>query len=419
MTQPAMNCRYLAFLIGCALVASSYGQVQPYSRVEDLAEVNRQILAHANSFGVTPASLEERRVNLTLAADIRYVHALGREAHKSGNADALAAAAQVLSLKWQTDEAAGRARVVSSASAKLLDFSVTNEAVRTLATDLSSRALVLLPEVPLSVAGLCASMLSIEHTWVQDLPTPSLLDLQPRANGLNGMLALAERVDGFMRNFSPEAALAKLPRDERLKVKSGEIPVQVDGHRLSYEEQSRYRDLLNQLQDFRYFAKTPPDGRGEAFTGHQGKLEKAVVVLIRKRYTLEPGDLDEVQLALDKYARDPALKERLVLAAYKGTNPFTGRTPTVRSAAEGKAKASASAGKAASQQGTAVQSVEKTPVPAVAGQPPAAADSGPLATTSGVSIGNSMLWLAFTGASALIVFVLWRAQARAHPRQTK
>ena len=388
----------------------------PYSRADELRRIEDELRRVDSSSVVVPSDFRERlRMRLQVQADQNYLRA-----QKSAGAEALVGVAEELHLRWQADSPSGYIAVLGLASSLLLDFSKRSDLATMQATRFGSNILVLLPTVPLPAASMGAGILANEHIWRPELPVSSLLDLQPREEGLKGMLVVVSRLETFMQSFSPEAELAKLSAEERFQIKSGDIPSAVDGKRLSYAEQGRYRDLLKQIQDHRSFDKPPPDRpKDDPWTGHQGKLEKALASFVQKRYTLKPADLDEVQLALDIYAKDPALKERLVLAAYKGTNPFVGRTPTFKPIAEDEAKAAATTSEPAAKQGAEITSAKKATTQPVTDLQPTASDSVPMATASRVSVGNSVHWLAFAGAAALIVAVLWRAQARGNPGRGK
>jgi hypothetical protein len=137
-------------------------------------------------------------------------------------------------------------------------------------------------------------------------------------------------------------------------------------------------------------------------------LLKDITNHINRAFTMTPADLAIVQASLEKHIPNPAFRERLVLAAYKGTNPFA--VPV--QGEEGTAKIGPRRAKADSKQVIVAKAVGTEGTQSVSIQPAAAVDSVPLATASGHSAGRSLLWLTFAGAITLIILLLWRARAR-------
>lgn len=325
--------------------------------------------------------------------------------------------ARELETKWTGNTPSGYVQALSSLAVGLLrgppayqDLEMSERLVR--------GSFDLLPEVPTKVA--LGALLRFNMDWeVSSERRLVPMDWIPRDAALDSYVRVLGDVNAFLKNVNSNA-YAGLTDSEVRSLGFDVWPETFAGRTNTLEARREFAQRREMLKAREYYdSKVGKNLDNDPWGGHEEKLQRAFTNHLQRHYSMAPADLDEVQLALDKFVKDPALKERLVLAAYKGTNPFTGRTPIAKQAAEGKAKAGASTDKATVQQSKAAQSVKKTTAQSVTDQPPAAADSGPLATASGVSMGNSLLWLAFVGAGALIAAVLWRAQARAHPRQTK
>lgn len=171
-----------------------------------------------------------------------------------------------------------------------------------------------------------------------------------------------------------------------------------------HKHQDEYR-IYSEDDAIRYHFDNPADAR-------KPKLEKEMAAFVNKRFTSSVEDLSELQQLFEKHIRSPELRQRLILATFNGTNPFLGlpgqaqvskRSSWLDRLLALKAREQAVAGPATKNSAT--------------DQHPSA--SGPLASTTAVSGRTTGLWAAFAGAGALILFVLWRAQARGNPGRGK
>ncbi|PAW81866.1 MAG: hypothetical protein B9S33_15965 [Pedosphaera sp. Tous-C6FEB] len=268
-----------------------------------------------------------------------------------------------------------------------------------------------LPEVPTQVA--VGALLRFSKDWeVASGHRLVPMDWIPREAALDAYVRVLTDVNAVLKSINSNA-YDGLTEREAQALGSGVLPETFAGltNRLDViREFVKRREMLKE-REF-YDTKSGKELDSDPWGGHEEKLHRAFTNHIHRHYTLSPADLDEVQVALEKYVKDPALKERLILAAYKGTNPFLGRTVNAKTVAVGGAQTSSSTGGIAAKHGAAAKPSTPTASQTVSGRRTEGADTLPLATTSGVSPGQGALWLGFAGAAALIVLVLWRAQTR-------
>lgn len=320
--------------------------------------------------------------------------------------------ADELHLKWETRAPSNYVAVLGRAISLLLDMSIKEPSATAKAAQYGGEILSRLPAAPLDPANLGAGYLLKNHALSPEQPAVVALDLLPRAEALNGVLAVMARVNDFMQSFSPEVELAKLPEEARRVVQAHATPEPQHGEFLPPADFALYLEFVEKLERHRRFSKASSDPLDHGRAIFQVKREQALAEYIQRRYTLRPADLKELELLLDRHIKDPVLKERLVLAAFKGINPLAGRSPLAATTTQGQDQPGATRTISAVQQGAEDQHPLKSSRASGANQVQMAADSGPLAAASIGSIANLVLWLTIAGASALILLVLWRAQAR-------
>lgn len=319
--------------------------------------------------------------------------------------------------KWQNATKVGYVQALSTVAVGLLDrFSVSAQEME-MARRLVEGSVERLADVPTRVAVGALYRFSVSQGRNETPIIP--MDWIPREQALAEYLRVLTDVREFLK--TPEdSVFVGLTEAEKRYFLSGHTPTSTGGVLNTPADDETYRKRREFLADRKFYDDKPgSDPKYELRYGNELRLQGALTNHLQRHFTMAPADLDIIQLALDKYVKDPGLKERIVLAAYKGTNPFIGRTPAAKSAAVAVVQPDAPTPKTESSKGALAKGVTKTFSPTMAPEPPTGVGSGPLATTPAVSGRNSGLWAAFAGAGALILFVLWRAQARGNPGRGK
>ena len=390
---------------------SSQAADPPYSREADLQEVEMKIRKSVERSSSGSAKEKETfRVYQLVWADRRCLQDLSDKKDWAG----LVKAATEMDARWRNDSPEVYVGVLSVASRSLYYRDQIGQESAALVQRFATNVLERLPVVPLAAAGEALGFLAYNLGHGQgELPT--VMDTVPRQMGLNAFLGVVSRVDALVSIPRTNAFIGMTER-ERDSLAGGNYPLTMGGvTTLNLKE--RYRELLQFLQDHRTFDVSPADHTNDHWSGHQGKLEKSLTGFLQKRYGHGSADLDEVQLALEKHLTNSVLRERVVLAAYKGTNPFTGRvlgpkplksvkpTPASDDSAEAKSNqvpaTSAGSPEVGKKKPKGVQVRPSDSLTVVAVTAPQAADLNAKTRAFG--------WFAL-GCAALIGLILWRAR---------
>lgn len=404
------------FTVALTARALEFGMQFPYNRTNDLRRIEESLARFDNQPGVIRGGREAARYHEWLRmhtnSDHHYLIA-------QRDVESLLNVTEELHLKWQTLAPSSYYAVLGRALYELQKRFPKEPSSEPKVAQIGAEILTRLPALPLREANWAVhGLLRVPG----QLPEPllrSALDLLPRAEALNGVLAVQARVDDFVRSFLPAVELEKLPASVR---------------RVAEADPAQYFDLASSLhpdnfdllQDFmanrdlhrtltQRTAGSPESGESE----YQRTMVTALAGYIQRNYSQSPADLKELHRALDLHIKDPVFKERLVMAAFKGTNPLATLLPVAKDAATTPSNATVPARKPAAHMATASPTAKQSRTPFVTEPQAAACDPVPLATASFLDFRRSVLWLTSGGAAALILFVLWRAQARGNPGRDK
>jgi hypothetical protein len=397
----------LLFLAGLATEARP-ASARPYSRASDLAAVEMEIRRWQNS--LPSAEMEAVRTRLQSEADMRYLFYTHVGARSSHDFNDLIEASTQLHAKWMNDSHVGYVSVMPSASAYLLDCFPENLNAKNLAVICASNSLARLSSVPLLTAGIGLTVLTKPANRFPREFNSALVDLLPRADALAGILGVLNRVEMFMR----QQGGSPTPGETTLVGNGSAVDRGIEVTRTlgTVEEFAASREAREKRETQAYFASIGEARPADPHSGHQKKLESNLLLFLKRRYDLTATNVAEVRAAFDRHVTVPALRERLLLAAYGSTNYSAAATSIIDPVNEGHLNAVTTTVGPAIQTDPATKSSKQAATHTVSERRSADPDLTPLAAASGVGVGHAALWLAFAGAAALIVLVLWRAQAR-------
>ena len=322
--------------------------------------------------------------------------------------------------KWRGDALDGYVQVMASATIHVqfaicrLRYLQDEPNLEQVIQFYGSNVLTRLPFVSLETAGRAMKQLSMDVGGRCGENQRTALDHIGRETALIPFLEVLNRVETLMGIPATSESIG-FTMAEHEDFDSGFNPESIGGVPVPASERA---DRMGRLREFLHcrtsFGPGEPHQDKDGWTGWQRVLETGFTAFLQRHYSGSETDLDEVQQAFERCLIAPGLKERLILAAYKGKNPFAGRklsSLTRKTSLDG--LAAASSPKASSE--TAPQS-RKLEMPAVLPVTPrstvetsGAVDPMPSAT------GRSLPYLPLAGilaAGLVLGWFLLRSRAR-------
>lgn len=319
-----MNSRVAFLLILFATAAdtsgASLGDVTPRGYLEVEAQVRQVTQPGSSSFG-------KGHIPREVYADQSYLSSF----QKSQDGPGLITAIGELEAKWRKEALDGYVLVMASATIKVQDgifqrrYLQNEPNLEQVIQFYGSNVLVRLPFVSLETAGRAMRQLSkdVGGSWGEAYRTA--LDHIGRETALIPFLEVLNRVETLMAIPATSESIG-FTRAERDDFESGWTPDTIGGVPLPASDRI---DRIGRLREFlncrTRFGPGEPHHDKDGWSGWQKVLETGFTAFLQRHSTGSEADLDEVQQAFDKCLTAPGLRERIILAAYKGKNPFAGR----------------------------------------------------------------------------------------------
>jgi hypothetical protein len=308
---------------------NSLGAERLHPDKSDLSEVQPRI-PHGGNFQSSqqPKSLDLERSRIEQLTQADYSDFLRFEKVRDGKG--LLSAATSLNSRWSSENPDGYVRVIASAAVMLLRHSQSgyllagDAEVGPVVASFGSNVLNRLSNVSLAAAGRAMFQLCLDVGDERD-GGKVVADVVAREAVLNPYLSLLNRIESRMA-VSATNAWDVFTKEEQRNLKSGVPPSTLGGVAVSEREiEDRLFNIRELIRDHEMFGPPGTNNVRAGFSDWQRRLEGAFAAFLHRRYSDSDDDLDEVQQALDKHLVVPGLKERIILAAYNGTNPFAGR----------------------------------------------------------------------------------------------
>lgn len=244
----------------------------------------------------------------------------------------LLSAIEELETKWRTGPLDGYVQVMAAATIAVQKWSGypaywrSEPNLEQVIQYHASNVLRRLPLVSLETAGRAMRQLAADVGGNCGENQRTALDRIGRDAALIPFLELLNRIETLMAIPANSGSIG-FTRAERDDFESGFDPESIGGVPVPASERS---DRFGRLREFLHCREIfgsggDPQKVTDGWTGWQGVLETRFTTFVQRHYTESEADLDEVQQAFDKCLTAPGLKERIILAAYRGTNPFVGR----------------------------------------------------------------------------------------------
>ena len=271
--------------------------------------------------------IERGRMQQAVWNDQSYL----RSFETSKNGAGLIAAIGELETKWRKDSPDGYVQVMASATIQVqfgicrLRYLQNEPNLEQVIQYYGSNVLTRLPFASLETAGRAMKQLSMDVGGSCGEDQRTALDQIGRETALAPYLELLNRVETLMAIPAPSEWIG-FTTAEREDIESGGTPASIGGVPVPANEQIDRADRIREFLHCREtFGPGEPQKVKDGWSGWQGVLETGFTAFLQRRYTGSETDLDEVQQAFDKCLTAPGLKERVILAAYKGKNPFADR----------------------------------------------------------------------------------------------
>ncbi len=371
----------ILFLSGFA--CSSFGQTQAERAIRTIQ--GDQMLSHAEV---------ERRVAIVKleAARLELKAIIGGK-----NFGEVLHLTERLVADWRDARADESARLFAISAAELLPLCIQSPELTDRMILLGGMALNRLPEASEMAGTEVLDSMAFSRPLGNGV-VRSVSDFLDRESFLSSYLQLQQRVHDYLDvTFEDHASAFKERSDPNLsRPIFGTPPAEIEKLRERFENHARF---MQQEQQWRFFTETNyGPTRAEQLTTRIG-------LFVNKRFANTPEDSRLVEAALQHHIKTPTLRERLSVVIYgeAANQPTPGiprQSPQARAGPQNVAQQAASNGN---------DSNHLEPQP----QPPGAGAS--FASTIGASsrpLAVSLVMLSIVA----IIFVLWRAQSRGHPR---
>jgi len=238
--------------------------------------------------------------------------------------EALTGLAVSLHDRWTESPNRYSERMLLNLSMHLLRHSSSNHSALRLATAYTDEMFQMIPRLGLVEADDIIQFLN--RPLLPGAPSGSTLgEIANREIVLNGILSHIAAVSQFITANDPQATMQRLPVRPRVpdgvshmnNVPTGPITdpalkAQYEANIRAWEESSRTQNLRSKFTD----------AGGDRWP----ELQEDIAKFIHSRFsTMLPEDVDILERAFDKHIKNPELKEKLILRAFKGVNPFLNR----------------------------------------------------------------------------------------------